>query len=111
MFSCEFCEIFKNTFLESTYDGYSWIEIIFHKKLHTFRSSRPEVFCKEVFLEISQNSQENIYARVSFLINFIIIFLLSLSPLFYQILQNGIQGPQKHRRWNDWKQYLMAFSC
>ena len=32
------------------------------------RSSRPEVFCKKVFLEISQNSQENTCARVSFLI-------------------------------------------
>ena len=32
------------------------------------RSSRPEVFCKKVFLKISQNSQENTCARVSFLI-------------------------------------------
>ena len=32
------------------------------------RSSCPEVFCKKVFLEISQNSQENICARVPFLI-------------------------------------------
>ena len=32
------------------------------------KSSRPEVFCKKVFLEISQNSQENTYARDSFLI-------------------------------------------
>ena len=32
------------------------------------RSSRPEVFCEKVFLEISQDSQENTYARVSFLI-------------------------------------------
>ena len=30
------------------------------------RSSRPEVFCKKVFLKISQNSQENTCARVSF---------------------------------------------
>ena len=29
-----------------------------------FRSSRPEVFCKKVFLKISQNSQENTCARV-----------------------------------------------
>ena len=35
---------------------------------HSFRSSRPEVFCKKVFLEISQNSEENNCARVSFLI-------------------------------------------
>ena len=33
------------------------------------RSSRPEVFYKKVLLEISQNSQENTCARVSFLIN------------------------------------------
>ena len=32
------------------------------------RSSRPEVFCKKVLLQISQNSQENICARVSLLI-------------------------------------------
>ena len=33
-----------------------------------YRSSRPEVFCKKVLLEIPQNSQENTCARVSFLI-------------------------------------------
>ena len=32
------------------------------------KSSRPEVFCKKGVLEISQNSQEYICARVSFLI-------------------------------------------
>ena len=32
------------------------------------RSSRPEVFCKKIFLEISKNSQENTCARASFLI-------------------------------------------
>ena len=30
-----------------------------------FKSSRPEVFCKKMFLEISQNSQENTCARVA----------------------------------------------
>ena len=30
------------------------------------RSSRKKVFCKNVFLEILQNSQENTCARVSF---------------------------------------------
>ena len=35
----------------------------------TARSSHPEVFCKKkLFLKISQNSQENTCARVSFLI-------------------------------------------
>ena len=33
-----------------------------------FRSSRPEVFYRNVFLEILQKSQENTCARVSFLI-------------------------------------------
>ena len=32
------------------------------------RSRRPEVFCEKVLLEISQISQENTCARVSFLI-------------------------------------------
>ena len=35
-----------------------------------FRSSRQNAFCKKVFLEISQNKQENTCARVSFLIKF-----------------------------------------
>ena len=34
----------------------------------SYRSRCSEVFCKKVFLEIPQNSQENICARVSFLI-------------------------------------------
>ena len=34
-----------------------------------FRSSHPEMFFKRVLLKISQNSQENTYARVSFVIN------------------------------------------
>ena len=33
-----------------------------------YKSSRPEVLCKQVFLEIFQNSHENTCARVSFLI-------------------------------------------
>ena len=33
-----------------------------------WRSSRQEVYCKRVFLEFSQNSQENTCATVSFLI-------------------------------------------
>ena len=34
--------------------------------LHVFRSSRPEVFRKKVFLKISQISQENTCAGVYF---------------------------------------------
>ena len=52
-------------------------QTIFHRKIiynffriYLGRSSRPEVFCKKVFLQISQNSQENTCARVHFLIKF-----------------------------------------
>ena len=50
-----------------------WTKVIFfilqkinNKKLTKHKSSRLEVFCKKVFLEISQDLQENSYARVSF---------------------------------------------
>ena len=33
------------------------------------RSSHPEVFCQTMFLKILQNSQKNIFAGISFLIN------------------------------------------
>ena len=36
--------------------------------LSSITSSRTDVFCEKVFLEISQNSQKNTCARVSFLI-------------------------------------------
>ena len=42
--------------------------LIFFIDQSIYRSSRPEVFCENVFLEISQNSQENTCARDSFLI-------------------------------------------
>ena len=32
--------------------------------VRAFKSSQPEVFCKKVFIKISQNSQENTCARV-----------------------------------------------
>ena len=35
-------------------------------KITSYRSSRPEVFYKKDVLKISQNSQENTCARVSF---------------------------------------------
>ena len=40
------------------------------KKKKRCGCSRPEVFFKKVFLEISQNSQENTSVRVSFLLKF-----------------------------------------
>ena len=39
-----------------------------YKLITTFRCSRPEMFCKKMFLKISQNLQENTCARVPFLI-------------------------------------------
>ena len=35
---------------------------------HNTRSSYPEGFCQKIFLKILQNSQKNIFGRVSFLI-------------------------------------------
>ena len=47
-----------------------------------FRSSRPEVFCKKVFLNISQNSQENTRAKVPFLIKRLSIKKQTLPQVF-----------------------------
>ena len=53
------------------------------------RSSRKRCFVKKVFSEISQNSQENTCARVSFLINFIKKETLEVSSCeFYEISEN-----------------------
>ena len=53
------------------------------------RSSRKRCFVKKVFSEISQNSQENTCARVSFLINFIKKETLEVfSCEFYEISEN-----------------------
>ena len=77
MFSCEFCETFKNTFFYRTFPvaasevnksvGTNCIcELQLDKstKVVVRRSS-----VKQVFLEISLNSQEKVCARASFLIN------------------------------------------
>ena len=68
MFSCEFCEISKNTFshrrpLVAASASVYIISIIDMQK-------QPPEVCpwKKVFLEISQNSQESTSARASFLI-------------------------------------------
>ena len=43
--------------------------LLMENQTYTKKKHPPEEFCnKKVFLEISQNSQENICARVSFLI-------------------------------------------
>ena len=91
--SSKFCEIFKDSFFKehlrmtASDNSYFWtcfITAFERDEYHKFcrwkiilceikevalnRSSRPEAFCKKMFLKISQNSQENICARYSFLI-------------------------------------------
>ena len=51
--------------------------------LNIYRSSRPEVSVKEVFLAISQNSQERDCATVSFLIKLQVIKKETLAQVFY----------------------------
>ena len=60
-----------------------------HFVLFHFRSSRAEVFCKNVFLELSQNSQENTCARASFLVK-----LHTSSLQLYFILKKWL--------WHSW---------
>ena len=57
MFSCEICEIFKNT----SFEGHL-LRLLLLIVLANFQKQPPGVFS-----EISQNSQENSSARVSFL--------------------------------------------
>ena len=58
-----------------------------HKEMtETLRNNRPDVFCKKVFLEISQNSQKNTCARVSFLIK------LQASGLLLYLKRNSGTG-------------------
>ena len=46
-----------------------------------FRRSRPEVFCKKMFLEISHNSQENTCSRVSFLLKLQVLAFIKKETL------------------------------
>ena len=62
MFSCEFCQIFKNTYFHETPLAVSSFII------KPSEAATRGVLFKKVFLEISQNSQENACARASFLI-------------------------------------------
>ena len=65
----KYWEIFKNTCFEKhlrTTASEFWIFRL--QPVHLNARSCRGVLCKKVFLEISQNSQENTYARVSFLI-------------------------------------------
>ena len=92
LFSWEVNEIFQNCFLTEQLPKTSFVPVWTSGDYITFfaiiisyniniciiirkedcwyngRSSRPEVFCKKVFIEISQNSKENNCAKVSFLV-------------------------------------------
>ena len=79
MFSCDFCEIFKNTvFTEQLWTTASLnlkrisrsIEIRdeYFRNICEGRSGHQRSSMKKVFLKVWQNSQENTCARVSFLI-------------------------------------------
>ena len=69
--------IHNNSNTNKSYGVFKIVVRIFYSKLNSsrnsrassrFRSSRPGRSVKKVFLKISQNSQENTCARVSFLI-------------------------------------------
>ena len=72
------------------------------------RSSCPGVFCKKVFFKISQNSQKNTCARVSFLestsgrllLNLVNILLVRFSLSFHYV-----------KRLQIWSFYWSVFSC
>ena len=89
MFSCEFCEIFKNTSLKNTSERLlpirwtsrtsclSYVRSIYVLYPRGKEAVAQTYSVKKVFSEISQNPQENTYARVSILINFIKIEALA----------------------------------
>ena len=70
-----------------------------HEKI---RSSRLELFYKKVFLEISENSQENACARVS--------FLIKLQPSYFPVfgLNTEIYGVNlsEYKKIRDLQLYL-----
>ena len=64
MFSSEFRQVFKNTFLIGQLQATAFA----YKNLWNVEAVVQSCSAKKLFLEISQNSQENTCARVSFLI-------------------------------------------
>ena len=59
VFSCEFCEISKNTYFHRT-------TLVAASGLPKWRSNDQNCFIKKVFLNTSQNSQGNTCIKVSF---------------------------------------------
>ena len=79
----------KDTKLNYTY---MWSYNIFTKVVENLQRKQPEVFCKKVFLKMSQISQENTCAGVSFLIKrkcFSVNFAKILRTTFWRISVNG----------------------
>ena len=64
MFSSEFPQVFKNTFLIGELQATTFA----YKNLWNVEVVVQSCSAKKVFLEISQNSQENAFIMVSFLI-------------------------------------------
>ena len=65
----DWCPVFTMILREAVFEWLqSNVENVLERRTDCtiFRSSRPEVFCKKVFLEILQNSLENTCARASF---------------------------------------------
>ena len=74
--------------------------------IHAVRRSSPEVLCKKVFLQISENSQENTCARVSFFNNSIILHyrgfpLSTKAQLVWQPLHDS-KNQFSHFVFNTW---------
>ena len=66
---CKFCHNFRDTVCDFGIYSVFVKHFPLHYQISWYRSSLPrDVFCKKVFLNISQNSQENTYVTVSFLI-------------------------------------------
>ena len=73
VFFCEYCKTFKNTYFEEHLRTtasvvFTLVTTVLWKWIFLSEAATVSVLSKKVFLEISQNSQENICARVSFLI-------------------------------------------
>ena len=81
MLFCEYCKIFKNTYFEKhlrmtaahafSFDSCAILENSIYVGFLVPEAVAQIRFVKKVFIEISQNSQENTCARVSFLIKFL----------------------------------------
>ena len=77
VFSCEYCEIFRNTCLEE----HLWTAA---SRVFLLEAVVQRCSVKKVFLKISQNSEESTCDRVSFLVKIFFLFknLMTLVKVF-----------------------------